>query len=77
MGEGDGDMRVALVSGAAGGLGPATCERLGGSMHIVACDLDERRVADLEADLAATGISIEGRQLDVTASIRWTSWSPR
>jgi 3-oxoacyl-[acyl-carrier protein] reductase len=61
------DQRIALVSGAAGGLGPATCERLGRDMHIVACDLDGEKVIEMADSLAERGISVEAHPLDATS----------
>jgi 3-oxoacyl-[acyl-carrier protein] reductase len=64
--EADGPGRVALVTGAGGGLGKACCAGLAGAgAHVVAADLDEagaRRVAD---GLVKAGASAEGAALDV------------
>jgi 3-oxoacyl-[acyl-carrier protein] reductase len=60
---------VALVTGAAGGLGPAICARLGQSgFSVVAADISEERVGETADALAATGVQIEGARLDVTSA---------
>jgi 3-oxoacyl-[acyl-carrier protein] reductase len=61
--------RVALVTGAAGGLGPAICARLGqAGFSVVAADISEERVAETTADIGSSGVRIEGVRLDVTDS---------
>jgi 3-oxoacyl-[acyl-carrier protein] reductase len=61
--------KVALVTGAAGGLGPAICARLGqAGFSVVAADISEERVAETVAEIAATGVDIEGTRLDVTST---------
>jgi 3-oxoacyl-[acyl-carrier protein] reductase len=61
--------KVALVTGAAGGLGPAISTRLGqAGFLVVAADISEERVAETVADIGAVGVQIEGVRLDVTSS---------
>jgi 3-oxoacyl-[acyl-carrier protein] reductase len=61
--------RVALVTGAAGGLGPAISTRLcRAGFLVVAADISEERVADTAAAIGSPGGRIEGVRLDVTAA---------
>jgi len=61
--------RVVLVTGAAGGLGPAICARLGqAGFSVVAADISDERVSETADAIAATGVLIEGAQLDVTSA---------
>jgi 3-oxoacyl-[acyl-carrier protein] reductase len=61
--------RVALVTGAAGGLGPAICTRLcQAGFSVVAADISAERVAATAEEIGAGGGRIEGITLDVTAS---------
>jgi 3-oxoacyl-[acyl-carrier protein] reductase len=66
--------RVALVTGAAGGLGPACCGALAGSgMYVIAADLDAdgaRRVArSLDADAGARGVALDVTDADAVAAL--------
>jgi 3-oxoacyl-[acyl-carrier protein] reductase len=61
--------KVALVTGAAGGLGPAICARLlQAGLLVVAADISEERVAETADGMAAQGGHIEGVRLDVTSA---------
>lgn len=58
--------RVALVTGAAGGIGAATVRMLAAAgARVVATDVDEARVTGLANTLASTGGVVVGRRLDV------------
>ncbi len=58
---------VAIVTGAAGGIGRATCARLADAgAHVVAVDLQPERLAQLDDELRASGSSIVTVAGDVT-----------
>lgn len=64
------DGRVALVTGAAGGIGAATVRALADAgARVLATDVDRARVIELADSLAAAGGAVVGRPLDVTDSI--------
>jgi len=51
--------KVAVVTGAAGGIGAATARRLAGEgVHVVAVDLDEDRVEQLVKSLPTEGLAV-------------------
>ena len=58
---------VALVTGAAGGLGPACCRALGQKGHrVVVADLDAERSDTTASTLRAEGLDTAGATVDVT-----------
>lgn len=58
--------RVALVSGAAGGLGPACCQGLADDgMTVVAVDLDGDRAGEVAEDLRTGGFRSDSATMDV------------
>lgn len=60
--------RVAMVTGAAGGIGKAICLELGASgAAIAAVDIDEAALKGLSADLAELGIDSLAIKCDVTS----------
>ena len=64
--------RVALVTGAAGGLGTAIAQSLAAAgLAVVVTDLDGKRCADLAARLHAAGVDAMGAALDVTDGLAW------
>jgi len=59
--------RVALVTGAAGGLGPACCRRLAqAGFRVVAADISAERLAEAAPAIGAADGPVEGFPLDVT-----------
>jgi NAD(P)-dependent dehydrogenase (short-subunit alcohol dehydrogenase family) len=59
--------KVAVVTGAASGIGRAIAERLGKEdMKTVLADIDARALALAERDLAASGIDVAGSETDVS-----------
>ncbi len=59
--------RVALVTGAAGGIGSAVVERLAqAGAAVIALDADGERVGHLAAQAQAAGHQVSAHQLDVT-----------
>lgn len=61
------DGHVAIITGAAGGIGSATCARLAdGGAKVVAVDLLPDRLAVLDAELSAAGASIVTLAGDIT-----------
>ena len=60
--------RVAVVTGAASGIGAAMARRFArAGMNIVAADVDEAALADLCKELTATGHAAIGVRTDVSA----------
>ena len=59
--------RVAVVTGAAGGIGKAICDRFGQEgMKVVAADLDAAALDTAVADLRAKSLDVTGVPVDVT-----------
>ncbi|CAG2158854.1 3-oxoacyl-ACP reductase FabG [Cupriavidus numazuensis] len=59
--------RVAIITGAAAGIGFATAERFAAEGAIVIlCDVQDGRVREAAAKLAATGATVEAYRVDVT-----------
>jgi NAD(P)-dependent dehydrogenase (short-subunit alcohol dehydrogenase family) len=66
------DGRIALVTGAAGGLGTATCRLLAeGGARVIATDLREAPSAGLAAAIDASGGAIRYLRHDVTDDAQW------
>lgn len=67
------DGRVAVVTGATGGLGEAICARLASEgAHVVVSDLDEDVCRALTERLNEAGGSARAWRLDVTHARAWT-----
>ncbi|BAJ31676.1 MULTISPECIES: 2,3-dihydro-2,3-dihydroxybenzoate dehydrogenase [Kitasatospora] len=63
------EYKVALVTGAAGGIGAAVARRLGEEGAIVAAvDRDAERLAESVARMAADGLRVEAFRADVTST---------
>ncbi|QYY31075.1 3-oxoacyl-ACP reductase FabG [Cupriavidus pinatubonensis] len=59
--------RVAIITGAAAGIGFATAERFAAEGAIVIlCDVQDGRVREAAAKLAATGATVDAYRVDVT-----------
>lgn len=59
--------RVAVVTGAASGIGLALCQRFGREgMHVVLADIDEERLANAERAIKATGTATLAVRTDVS-----------
>ena len=59
--------RVAIITGAAAGIGFATAERFAvEGAKIVMCDVQDARVREAAERLAATGAQVEAHKVDVT-----------
>ncbi len=62
-------LRVALVTGGAGGIGPACCHALARQgLHVVVADLDAAGAERVAAEVAGEGGSSAAARLDVTSS---------
>lgn len=60
--------QVAVVTGAARGLGRAIARGLAAAgAHVVAVDIDAGRLAGTVSELAAAGLTIEGRACDISS----------
>jgi 2-hydroxycyclohexanecarboxyl-CoA dehydrogenase len=61
--------KVALVTGAAGGIGAATCERIAGEgARVAAADLDGARADDVASGLDGIGVELDVRSTDSAAA---------
>ncbi len=60
--------RVAIITGAAAGIGFATAERFAAEgAKLVLCDVNEARVREAADRLAATGANVDAHKVDVTS----------
>jgi len=60
-------VKIALVTGGAGGIGTATCRKLArDGNHVIVADLDPAAAERTAKTLAEEGLSAEGAKLDVT-----------
>lgn len=62
----DGDRRVAVITGGAGGVGLALARRLGRDLRLVLADLDASRLESAGAELRADGADVTTALCDVT-----------
>ena len=70
--------RVALVTGALGGIGEATCKALAaGGARVIASDAHANGVDDLLASLRTLGASCAFFELDVTKRGHWEAIMPK
>jgi NAD(P)-dependent dehydrogenase (short-subunit alcohol dehydrogenase family) len=70
--------KVALVTGAASGIGRALTEALGrAGMRLVACDIDEPALADTHAALDQAGVPHITASLDIRNRAAWVGVLPR
>ena len=61
--------KMALVTGATGGIGAATCERLAGEgARVAVADLDLDRARELAGDLDGAGVEMDVRSIDSVAA---------
>lgn len=61
--------RIALVTGGAGGLGQAMCQRLAADgAHVAVADIDETRALQIATSIGATAMAVH---LDVTSEASW------
>ncbi len=75
MGDDQLDGRVIAIAGAAGGLGPAVCERLAGAGASLACtDVHEDRLDQLAGDLGLDEDRYDGRTVDLLDPAAADSW---
>jgi 3(or 17)beta-hydroxysteroid dehydrogenase len=66
------DGRVALVTGAGGGIGSAICRRLSADgAFVVAADISAESAARVAAEVGKTGAGALGLRLDVTQQQQW------
>src|ERR1700720_2156198 len=68
------DGRVALVTGAGGGIGSAICRRLSADgAFVVAADINQGNAAQVAQVIEKTGRGALGLHLDVTKQEEWRS----